>query len=135
MDDGRVVIVADDEEIVREFLKVVFSKVGCRFLEASSAEEALELVKRESSRVALVMLDAVMPGKGGLEIIPQVRREAPQATLVLFSGSPGPFRDKALALGAHEVMGKPFRLDVLLSFVERVLCQERQEDMTPAKAL
>lgn len=135
MEERKVVVVADDEEMVRDFLRVVFSRVECRFLEAATAEEALELVKREGPRVALVMLDAVMPGKGGVEIIPQVRREAPQAKVVLFSGSPGPFRKRALALGAHEVMGKPFRLDALLSMAEKVLGQERQADMTPAKAL
>ena len=85
--------------------------------------------------MALVILDAVMPGMGGVEIIPQVRKEAPQAMVVLSSGSPGLYGKRALALGAHEVMGKPFRLDALVSLAQKALGREIQEDMTLAKAL
>ena len=135
MEDGKVIVVADDEEMVRRFLRAALSRVGCCVLEAGSAEEALELVRQEAPRVALVILDAVMPGVGGVEIIPQVKKAAPQAMVVLSSGSPGLYGERALALGGHEVIGKPFRLDSLLALAERALAQEGQEAITPAKAL
>jgi len=135
MDERKVVVVADDEEMIRAFLRMVFSRWDCRFLEARTAEEALDLVREEGPRVALVMLDAVMPGRGGVEIIPQVRKEAPQALVVLSSGSPGLYKDRALTLGAHRVLGKPFRMDQLVALAREALGQFSQEDMTPAKAL
>ncbi len=135
MESERVIVIADDEEMVRSFLKEVFSKMGCRVLEAGSAGEVLDIVNREGRRVALVMLDAVMPGKGGVEVIPQVREKAPQAMVVLFSGNPGPYRDRALALGAHDVVEKPFRMGVLISLVEKAFNQEGSPRKAPAKAL
>lgn len=135
MGDERVVVIADDEEMVRDFLKAVFSRTHCRILEASDGEEAVELVRREGDRIALVMLDAVMPRKGGIEALPEVVREVPHAHVVLFSGNPEPFRGKALSLGAHRVLSKPFRVKELIHLLDEALAHAGQEAMTPAKAL
>jgi len=111
--DRGVVVIADDDEGVREFLRVVFSKVPCRFLEAKNGREAIELVEKEGERVVLVMLDAIMPGMGGVEALPEVVEKAPRAWVILFSGNPEPHRKKALSLGAHWVLSKPFDVRVL----------------------
>ncbi len=102
------VVIADDDDGVRDFLRVVFSEVPCRFLEAKNGREAIELVEKEGDRVILVMLDAVMPGMGGIDALPEVVKKVPKACVILSSGDPEFYREKALSLGAHWVLSKPF---------------------------
>ena len=70
---GRKVLVVDDEDDVREFLKTVFEDAGATVFEARDGEEAFEVARAETPD--LISLDLSMPGKDGVEAFADFRRD------------------------------------------------------------
>jgi PAS domain S-box-containing protein len=85
---GRA-IVADDEEVVRKICAELVAGLGYRVDEATDGDEALELLARDRSPVAILLTDVVMPGLGGPELARRVRAVHPDARVVYMSGYPG----------------------------------------------
>jgi CheY-like chemotaxis protein len=76
----------DDEAAVNRVVTRFLSHVGYRVLEASSAEEALERVRRQDPRIDLVLSDVVMPGAGGIELAATLLARAPGPSVILMTG-------------------------------------------------
>jgi CheY-like chemotaxis protein len=70
---GRKVLVVDDEEDVREYLKTVFEDAGATVLEATDGEQAIAMANAE--KPDLITLDLSMPGKDGVEAFGDLRRD------------------------------------------------------------
>ena len=70
--DERILIVEDDVGI-RNMMQEFISKSGYKAFTASSAEEALELLK--SNRVNVVLTDIILPGKDGLELTELIKQK------------------------------------------------------------
>src|SRR3954467_7282256 len=68
------VLVCDDEAVLRALVRAALGPVGYDVLEAADGHEALELVRRQ--RPDLVVLDMMMPGWSGLEVLAEMRAEA-----------------------------------------------------------
>ncbi len=101
------VVVADDADGVRDLICLLldlepdFTVVG----RAANGAEAIDLVAETGPD--LVILDVAMPVLDGIAALPRVRRLAPAARVVVFTGfSAYTVRDEALALGADDVMEK-----------------------------
>jgi len=78
----RTAVVIDDEADVRTFLSTVLEDAGWTVHTASGADEGLELVRRE--RPSAVLLDLMMPERGGLNVLVGIRKDAElRATPVL----------------------------------------------------
>ena len=117
------VLVVDDEPPVRALLADLLGRAGYDVLSAGNGDEALQLVQEFAP--ALVLMDLVMPGKEGLETIPEIRRIAPMTKIIAMSGAFGSrFLDIAAHLGANATLAKPLAADVLLSTVQGVLAGE-----------
>ncbi len=108
------VLVIDDEETVRHFLKVVLEKEGHQVWEASDGKEGMRHLHKEPAD--LVFCDLFMPGQEGMETIRQLRRDFPGLPVVAMSGnlSREIMLETAVLLGANTAMAKPFtRAEVL----------------------
>ncbi len=114
------ILVVDDEEAIRSFLRKVLTGVGYEVLEASDGKKAVKLV--EASPVDLVITDLAMPEQEGLETIRILRRRHPQLKIIATSGR---FAGKLLRVaeyqGADATIAKPIRPDELLELVRRVM--------------
>ncbi len=98
------ILVVDDEPEITEMLKVVLSLEGWLVDQASSAEEALELTRRE--HFDIIVLDHQMPIMSGLEAAQRLVFDegAPPGSVVLFSGFLSAFiRAECRALGIHAI--------------------------------
>jgi CheY-like chemotaxis protein len=82
-----VILVVDDEAAVNRVVTRFLKHVGYRVLEACSAEEALELVRRQDPRIDLVLADVVMPGAGGVELAATLLSRAPGPSVILMTGA------------------------------------------------
>jgi CheY-like chemotaxis protein len=76
---GRILIVDDDRDW-REFLRLALEDLGFEGVEASSGEQALELMGRE--QFPIVLLDIRMPGLSGTEVIERMRPPLPRIVLL-----------------------------------------------------
>ena len=104
---GQCVLVVDDHPKVMKFIEIDLKLRGFQVICASCGEEALELVK--SAKPDIVLLDIVMPGMDGFEVLRKMRDFTP-LPVIAFSASPGN-QDSAIQLGANDFIPKPFDPD------------------------
>ena len=117
---GARILVADDEALVRGFLRAVLQEAGYEVLEAANGKEALQQVRAEP--VDLVITDLAMPEQEGLETIRALRRDVPGVRIIAISGAfGGQFLKPAQMLGADAVLSKPASAEMLLARVAEVL--------------
>ena len=114
------VLVIDDELDIREMLALGLSLMGYEVLTADGGERALEIVSRHA--VDLIVSDLKMPGMDGIEVIAALRRQAPEAVIVVATGYLSEETvAKCHALGAKECLRKPFTIRELEAVVTGAL--------------
>jgi DNA-binding response OmpR family regulator len=108
--DQTIVLVVDDDPSVRRLLSLAFTLEGFAVRSAADGEEALECARRE--RPAAVVLDAVMPGLGGIETCRLLRGEPDwEPVIVMLTGRTELVdRRAALESGADDYVVKPVRV-------------------------
>ncbi len=134
-----LVLVIEDEEPIRCFLRAFLERRGFHLVEAATGEEGLALA--EEHRPALVLLDLGLPGMDGLEVIRRLR--AWSATPILVISARGKEQDKvdALDAGADDYLTKPFGVAELAARMRVSLrhaamqAQDRQEERFRAGGL
>ena len=116
---GRVLTVEDDAAIRRGIVDAL-SFAGYDVIQAAEGNEGCRAAT--SREIDLLLLDMVLPGKSGLEILREVRNVRPTLPVIILSAR-GEERDRVagLKLGADDYVVKPFSVDELLARVEAVL--------------
>jgi DNA-binding NtrC family response regulator len=106
------VVVCDDDLAIRRLLSYNLGRAGYRLDAAESGERALELVRAETPDVML--LDLMLPGISGLEVLETLRREQPELRVIVLTGH-GSVENavEAMKRGAHDFLTKPFDLERL----------------------
>jgi len=120
---ANTILVVDDELGVRDVLKRYLEREGYDVLLASSGPEALGLLELEREKVLLVVLDVMLPGVDGLEILKRVRaRGGNPVPIIMLSARSEEFdRVAGLELGADDYVPKPFSPREVVSRVKAVL--------------
>jgi len=119
---GPLVLVVDDDARLREFMRVNLELEGYTVREASSAEEALGSI--EDQAPALVLLDVVMPGVDGWEMLQRMQERYGSIPVIMFSGQvDSNSAGDAEQRGARGFVGKPFDPQQLI---------ERAKQLVPA---
>jgi CheY-like chemotaxis protein len=80
------ILVVDDEEVVRATAKNTLERYGYHVLLADGGLAAIDIVKRHPGDITLVILDLSMPGMGGEEVLPELRKIRPNAKVTVSSG-------------------------------------------------
>jgi DNA-binding response OmpR family regulator len=121
----RMILVVDDDVVVRNLLREVLTAHGYGVCMAQSGVEALELVMRQ--RPDLVLLDIAMPGMDGIETLRRIRDCCPQVPIVMLTAY-GDVETASLALrqGAVDYVPKPFNVGYLERVVMLQLSREDQ---------
>jgi DNA-binding NtrC family response regulator len=116
------ILAVDDEANIREVLERGLSRAGYHCVTTSSADRAAQLLKREA--FPLVLLDIMMPGKSGLELLPEILFRYPDTGVVMMTGMTDTATAvKAMLEGALDYVIKPFNLDDLITRIEHDLAQ------------
>jgi two-component system, OmpR family, phosphate regulon response regulator PhoB len=100
------VLICDDEPSLRELVRVSLHG-DYRFSEAHDGNQSIELARK--MRPDLVILDLMMPGRSGLDVLAEIRADPDLATMrvIVLTAQPESI-ERALELGADEVIVKPF---------------------------
>ena len=80
------VLLVDDDTAVRTLIKVYLQRDGIPVIDASSGEEAVEILARAGRGISLVITDVVMPGMSGRELARRAQRALPGLPVLLISG-------------------------------------------------
>jgi DNA-binding response OmpR family regulator len=117
---SRHILVVDDEAGVREVVQRYLERDGFLVSTASSGPEALSIIETERD-IGLVVLDVMLPGIDGIEIIKRVRRNSAVPIILLSARSDEIDRVIGLETGADDYVPKPFSPRELVSRVKAVL--------------
>jgi DNA-binding NtrC family response regulator len=118
MENPRILIV-DDEPTVRESIRMIL-KDRAEILPAPSGEDALRLISQH--RFDVVLLDILMPGIDGLEVLERIRAQTQVPQVIMLTATKTvKTAVRAMKLGAFDYLTKPFDVDELLIIVERAL--------------
>lgn len=118
--EGTVLLV-EDEEPVRSMLELVLRQRGYGVLEAADGAAGLDLARRHSGEVDLVITDVSMPRMNGPDLVEKLRAEGVTAKVIYISG----FTARALDIGPDErFLQKPFSLTELLDTAAELLGAE-----------
>jgi two-component system alkaline phosphatase synthesis response regulator PhoP/two-component system response regulator VicR len=112
---SKRILIVDDEEVIRRFLRIHLTKLGYEVTEAEDGEKAIE--KIGGGKFDLIICDVMMPNKNGWEVIKEVKsnpelNEIPIILLTAKNDDVDMF--KGYELGANYYMTKPFTKDQLL---------------------
>jgi two-component system cell cycle sensor histidine kinase/response regulator CckA len=124
LQSGReTVLVAEDEDALREMVVQVLRIQGYTVLEAASGRQALELWERAGHPVDLLLTDIVMPGGiMGSELAESLLAKSPRLKVIYTSGySPGMAWQDVSLLNGHNFLPKPYSIDKLAQFVRECL--------------
>jgi two-component system KDP operon response regulator KdpE len=113
------VLVVDDHPKVLRFIEIDLKIRGFEVVTTTSGNQALELVK--SAGPDIMLLDIVMPGMDGFEVLRKLR-DFTQLPVIAFSASPGNYHE-AMRLGANDFVSKPFQPDEMASKIEALLAR------------
>jgi len=123
--EGKIVLIVDDEPDIRSFLADLLTTHGFRCAWADSGGAALGQVG--PLQPDLVLLDIMMPGMSGIEVLRHIReREDVDPVVVMLSCLSHPNTTlRALDEGADHFVVKPFRVKDLLETLEKVLAKRQ----------
>ena len=124
MNQQETVLIVDDEAVIRKLLRQKLSKEGYGCQEADTAEEALN--RLGASPIDLVILDIMMPGKSGIEVLPEIKASYPDTVVIMATA----VNDINVAIqclnqGADDYLCKPFNLEEVNLSVQRALEKRR----------
>ena len=120
------ILIADDHAVVRHGMKQILAAAFKRsvFGEAANSQEALERVWKEPWDV--VILDLTMPGRSGLEVLKEIKRERPKLPVLILSMHPeDQFAVRLLKAGASGYMTKESAPEELVGAVNKAVAGGR----------
>ncbi|HVN68952.1 MAG TPA: response regulator transcription factor [Candidatus Binatia bacterium] len=125
------VLVVDDERGLRELLELGLGQAG--FSVRSVTEESAAFAVLESWQPDVIVLDVMLPGRDGFELLPEIRRLTTAPVVMLTARTEVAQRVAGLSAGADDYVGKPFDLEELVARLRTLLRRpqiERRETLT-----
>lgn len=122
--EAVVVLLVEDDPTLRSTLAFNLTREGYRVLTAADGLEAVEIVDRDGPVLDLVILDVMLPGMSGLQVLRHIRQRFDVAVLMLSARGEEQDKVDGLELGADDYVVKPFALRELLTRV-RVAVRRR----------
>jgi DNA-binding NtrC family response regulator len=118
-DRSKVLLVVDDEFLIRWSLRTRLAAAGYRVVEAATLAEARAALDRG---VDLMLLDVLLPDGNGLDLLAELRNKAGRPPIILISAhATAEVATRAKAQGAFDFVHKPFDLDAIAALVDSAL--------------
>ena len=118
----ETILVAEDDAQTRRLYNAIFQQQGYKVILAQDGEEAIKKFIENKEEIQLVLLDMIMPNKGGKEASEEIRRVNPNMKVIFASGYGSDSIDKESLAGEHvDFLFKPASPDDLLRKVRSML--------------
>ncbi len=124
------ILIVDDEELMRKMIAKSLLRLGYRINEAGDGFEALALLEKQP--FDLIIMDLIMPGKGGIETLIDLHQMYPSMKRIAISGkvetSNDSIQELAKQFNVDAVFAKPFEIFDLLKKIEQLVPLEKKEN-------
>ena len=125
---GKKILIVDDEEVIRKFLRIHLSKLGYEVKEAADGAEALKQLGKDD--FDLLICDILMPNKDGWQVLKEMRSDPKTKdipVIVLTAKNEDSDMFKGYDLGANYYMTKPFTKAQLLYGLKLMLGEDSEK--------
>lgn len=113
------ILIVEDETAIREFEAINLNRVGYETVEAGSGEEALEIFDGDQKGFDIALIDVMMPGMDGFELVKQLRQRTTTLGIIMLTAKSQEMdKISGLMLGADDYVTKPFSPTELLARVD-----------------
>jgi len=127
MSQHGLIHIIDDEPIIHEVLGDLLTTEGYKVESSLDGEEALE--KYSPDIYDLILLDLLMPGMNGIEVLKKIKKIDPQAVIIIITAYASvESAIAAMKIGAFDYIQKPFKHDELLLTIERARAHKKLQD-------
>ncbi len=127
METKGIIHIIDDEPIIYEVLQDILTSEGYEVEISANGQEALD--KHSSLHVDLILLDLLMPGMDGIEVLKRLKKIDPQVVVIIITAYASiESAIAAMKTGAYDYIQKPFKHDELLLVVERAIAHRRLQE-------
>ena len=117
---NKKLLVADDEKVVTDLIKIFFENSGFIVSTAFTGKEAMEVIDKENPEVLVV--DLGLPDMDGFEIVKKIKGESPQTIVIVITGFCDDAKEqKIMEMGVERYIKKPFGIQELLEDVKNLL--------------
>ena len=127
--DATILVVDDDADVLST-ITAALSITGARLLSASDGNAAVEIAEREHPDV--VILDMMLPKRSGFLVLERIKARKAKGTkphVIMITGNLGTrHKTYAESLGVEDYLNKPFRIDRLMSALEKILLPKAATD-------
>lgn len=138
--ERNMILIADDQEINREVLKVIFEE-QYQILEAVDGEQAIEALEQYHQEIVLILLDLLMPNKSGMDVLELMTQKGymDYIPVIMITGeSTASTDEKAYEYGVSDIIYKPFAPKVVMRrakniielFAHRIYLEKKLEERT-----
>ena len=125
VENAARILIIDDEIGMRAGCQRALTPLGYRVSTAEHGVEGLRKLREEE--IDVVLLDAMMPGMSGLEILERIQQQDPDIICVMITGyATVDLAAHAMKQGAHDFLPKPFTSDELISVVQRAWAERQR---------
>lgn len=124
---NNCILVVDDEQRMRKLIKDFLKAKGYSILEAEDGEKALEVFTENKNKIALILLDVMMPKLDGWSVLRQIRQESKVPIMMLTARGEEQDELFGFELGVDEYISKPFSPKILVARVEAILKRTTKE--------
>jgi DNA-binding response OmpR family regulator len=118
-----VILLAEDEPLVRNVVRAILTDAGYHVLDAGDGEQALEISRRYTGSIHMLLTDVKMPKMNGLELSAHIARERPGIKVLMMSGK---LSGELLLIGKSvDFLRKPFLPKTLRAKLNALLPRDR----------
>lgn len=118
----KAILVADDDEVIRAYIKIQLERSGYKVIEAIDGEDAIKKFMEYKDVIELLIIDVVMPKIRGKEVYEATKKVKPDIKVIFTSGYNADFINKKEVLEERlELILKPLLPKVLLTKVKEIL--------------
>ena len=125
-----LVLIVDDEQGMRDFLKILLEKEGHKVITANRGTKALEIL--ETKDIELVISDIRMPEMSGIELLEVIKEKSPEMPMIMITAFASP-DDAVIAMknGAFDYISKPFNVEEIISVIRSATARNNSKAATP----
>ena len=119
----RRILICEDEDAIRELLVINLTRAGYEAMGAASGEDAMEIFHRENGKFDVALLDVMLPGIDGFEVLRRLRAQSQTLGIIMLTAKTQEIdRINGLMTGADDYVTKPFSPSELIARID-ALCR------------
>lgn len=127
----ETILIVEDDTNINQLLKTALEKEGYTAVQAFSGTEAVMLAKMKQEELALILLDLMLPGMSGEQVLEEIRKSAGIPVIVLTAKDDLEDKVGLLTTGADDYITKPFEIQEVLARIQVQLRHKNRQEESP----